>query len=1412
MNIFEMGNISKKIFITFCKLSIIVISIIFMPNVGESTHIVGGNITYKSIGNVPGGKGFRVSLTLRRDCLLGSPEAEFDNPAIVGVFSSDGTFITSIKMPFMSSDTLNEFIRSDCGFEGTQVCVHETTYNGAVTLPAMPAPGGYIFAYQRCCRNISLNNIIDPVETGSTYWVAITETAYNFNNNSPTFNQWPDVYVCNDRPLDFDHSATDVDGDSLVYRLCVPSSGATIIDPQPEQPSPPPYASVVWAPPYSINDILGGVPLKIDSKTGFITGTPGLVGQFLVGICVEEYRKGILLSSVRRDFQYNVRLCSQKPFADFETSESNCDGLSVEFYNQSLAATNYMWNFNYPSTDPIFQSTEKDPIFNFSSSGVYNVRLMVTRGSDGCFDTIVKTVSVFENKIVPDFSFALAECNDTNDSISVQLLDGSTYNQPGFFLSEWLWTVVQNGVTTTYSGNNPIINLAGSGGADVELEVIASNGCQSSIMKTIDVDSLRPQVDFDFSLIDCPLEGIAQLVFTNLSAPLNPFATIDSISWTIGNQTFTDDPLTVTIPVNTGQISATLTVYFKGGCTKSLTKTFSLQDLLPKADFSFRPVECPDDANVQLSLSYVDTLANGITATQISWLVGVFSNQLPYTGTDINIIIPKDSILFVNMIVMYENGCTDTVRRSFLPGPFATITFLADPIIVCPNQSVSIVANPNPAWTYTWSPTDGLDLTDPSNPIVTVDSNITYQVTVSDGLCTVESQVEVIALEDGITLQIEGDTTSCNGDVLLIVSGGVGVGNYIWSTDINLSVIIATGDTLRTQFTGLEQTYYAQFVGEQCSTFPAQITVSIELPMVETISPFTVCRGDTTELLTINLNPTHINQFVWDEDSHIIAGGNTSSPTIGIGPNENGPFVFYYTVVNQFGCSIRDSIEVIISENPVIDFNFTLTECGKNEFCFEVTGSYTGFLSWNFGDPTTPNDVSLEPSPCYTYSAAGTYNITLSNLVNVCPFEAVSKDLVVNPPIRIDAIDDQERCLGDTLIFMANANIEDVTYTWSDINGTVLTNSNTLEVILSNNAQYIITVEDMYGCKDVDTVSAEVFNFDFSVDLGGRDSLCVNQEYEIGIIIDNPSLYTFQWSPAECIVSGGDSPNPIIKAVEGKTITLILTNKESGCASIANISPKVTKPFNFEVSGPTQFCLLQNTQLTLEIENPSGYDYLWSPAECFSSDITIQNPTVLLNADKTLTVEVTDKLSGCKQSLDFAVEVGDPVTVDVNAEPDLNIYEGESIELVVTNPIINGVYEWSNGDDGLSITVSPTETTSYSVTVTDENGCTGSDVVTVTVRTAQCDETDVFLPTGFTPNNDGNNDILFVRSNFIDEMELIIYNRWGQEVFRSKDQTVGWDGTFNGEPLPPDAYAFYLRALCINAEEYRKQGNINLLR
>ncbi|HMP30749.1 MAG TPA: hypothetical protein PKD85_14180, partial [Saprospiraceae bacterium] len=214
------------------RLSIFLIALIFINDI-NATHIVGGDMTYKYLGKDT----FEITLTMRRDCQLGSPEAQFDSPALVSIYDGqsgrvriDLGYFGALMMPFSQDDTLNTFVRSDCGFEGTQVCVHETKYVKKVHLPFSPT--GYFLVYQRCCRNSSLNNIIDPLDAGSTYFVKINGPTMDMRNNSPVFKAWPDVYICADTDLVFDHSAVDADGDSLVYKLWNPIYGLTMRSPR----------------------------------------------------------------------------------------------------------------------------------------------------------------------------------------------------------------------------------------------------------------------------------------------------------------------------------------------------------------------------------------------------------------------------------------------------------------------------------------------------------------------------------------------------------------------------------------------------------------------------------------------------------------------------------------------------------------------------------------------------------------------------------------------------------------------------------------------------------------------------------------------------------------------------------------------------------------------------------------------------------------------------------------------------------------------------------------------------------------------------------------------------------------------------------------------------------------------------
>ena len=123
----------------------------------------------------------------------------------------------------------------------------------------------------------------------------------------------------------------------------------------------------------------------------------------------------------------------------------------------------------------------------------------------------------------------------------------------------------------------------------------------------------------------------------------------------------------------------------------------------------------------------------------------------------------------------------------------------------------------------------------------------------------------------------------------------------------------------------------------------------------------------------------------------------------------------------------------------------------------------------------------------------------------------------------------------------------------------------------------------------------------------------------------------------------------------------------------------------------------------------------------------------------------------------------------------------------------------------------PPETTTYTVSITD-GICVKSASVKVNVLEVVCDRTYVYVPNAFSPNGDTENDVLYVRSAIATEILFRIFDRWGEMVFETKDQNIGWDGTFRGKLLKPDTYDYYLEATCVQGEQKIIKGNVTLIR
>lgn len=427
----------------------------------HASHIVGGELDYVCLGN----NMYAISLTIYRDCYNGNPNAYFDNPASIGVFDTSFQLVTSLDIALMGDDTLEPVLSNPCFVVPPNVCVHTTTYRDTLELPFRP--GGYILAYQRCCRNKTIANIILPDSTGATFMNVISEEALMLCNSSAHFKEWPPIYICAGEPIHFDHSALDADGDSLVYSLCVPLDGAEPDFPIPQPPNPPPYLPIQWQdPPYSISNVMGGVPLQIDSHTGLLTGTPNTIGQFVVGICVEEYRNGELISTSRRDFQYNVGICGQVVTAAFDYT-NNCT-YTIQFNNLSDNTNQFTWFFDYPD-NPGAQSSLVNPEYTYPDSGTYQVALIAAPG-DPCTDTTFQQIVIHPAMFNPSISanpdtITLGE----SSQLSVTYVDGVSYQwEPSNSLSQ---PDIENPVATPDSTTTYTVHMLDSLGCASERSI-----------------------------------------------------------------------------------------------------------------------------------------------------------------------------------------------------------------------------------------------------------------------------------------------------------------------------------------------------------------------------------------------------------------------------------------------------------------------------------------------------------------------------------------------------------------------------------------------------------------------------------------------------------------------------------------------------------------------------------------------------------------------------------------------------------------------------------------------------------------------------------------------------------------------------------------------------------------------------
>jgi gliding motility-associated-like protein len=647
-------------------LFVLLLAGLFAPEVSYTKHIIGGEITYECLGQTANGRNYRITMRIYRDCDPTTGGAGFDQPAFFSIFRGSET-VNSMYTTLEANPSTAVRIIPDtpaCIRNIPYVCAEEAFYTFEVTLPILQNES-YFIVYQRCCRNNSIINIYDPESAGATYTVEITPNAQTFCNNSPTFNDFPPIIICKDAPLLFDHSATDPDGDQLVYSFCAPElgGGPILTSPgytecggaSPQPPCAPPFDAVPFIQPqYSATNPMGGNPqVTINPVTGVISGVPNVIGRFVVGVCVDEYRAGIKLSTIKRDFQFNVEDCDPSVLALIDGGDtlvltptgyylSACGAKNLYIENKSVDQQfikKYEWIFDLNGL-PYKNDSDWSPTVPFPQPDRYFGKLLLNPGEE-CADTADIIVDIFPG-LEANFEYAYDTCvagpvTFTNLSQSVAPIE--TY--------AWRFGV-PNGASTE---KDPVYTYQLPGTHPVRLTIIDTNKCRDVFTLPIQYLPAPQYIIIQPSSFTGCVPG--DIFFDNLSVPID---STYKITWKFGDG---DSAINIISPshiyTQPGLYDVSVAITSPIGCY--VTDTFERLIRVipsPKAGFSFSPEEV---SSLSPTVQFTD---ESVDANRWYWQFDRFGTS---TQIDPVFTFPDTGLMRILQVVTHPEGCKDTLVK-----------------------------------------------------------------------------------------------------------------------------------------------------------------------------------------------------------------------------------------------------------------------------------------------------------------------------------------------------------------------------------------------------------------------------------------------------------------------------------------------------------------------------------------------------------------------------------------------------------------------------------------------------------------------------------------------------------------------------------------------------------------------------
>lgn len=556
---------------------------------------------------------------------------------------------------------------------------------------------------------------------------------------------------------------------------------------------------------------------------------------------------------------------------------------------------------------------------------------------------------------------------------------------------------------------------------------------------------------------------------------------------------------------------------------------------------------------------------------------------------------------------------------------------------------------------------------------------------------------------------------------------------------------------------------------------------------------------------------SNISSYLWDFGVTTDAADTSTEASPTYTYADTGTFTLKLKVSTTAGCT--DSTTSNVKVYPGFFPNFSYTgSCYQSPFQFTDASSATyGYINswlWNFGDPNSTLDTSTEQNPSYTYSSPDTVRASL--------YVTSSKGCsgTITKPVYIYGKPDLYLPFTDTLIcsidsLQLQAQSQNATsFAWIPTTNIQNYNTATPTVYPKDTTIYTVIVSDK-GCVDSATVQVNVVG---AVSLSLTDTTaCIGDTV---ILHPNSNALKYTWSST----SGEDSlnnyyiKNPFLNPSIETNVYHLIANigkcvAEGDLKVLASAYPKISLSSN-----DTTICYGSSVQLDATTD---GTNYRWLTGTNLSLSTTV-NPSTTTNY---IFMAQTPNAYCTKYVYDTAIVQVTP-KIYVNAGNDTSVVINQPLQLhAIASDSSANIYTWTPAvylDNG--VTSAPIATFPlginyqyYTVKATTKEGCYGADNIKITIFQTG---TDILVPSGFTPNGDGKNDVSRPILVGIKKFNYFkIYNRWGQLVFYTTQIGMGWNGQLNGQQQPSGSTFIYeASGEDYNGHDIDKKGTIVLIR